>query len=159
QYYDERMKFFPLEATQNGDNRFNDKLPVDFTESYQAQLNDFFNNYLTRLTAFNRDRLSDKDKISYDIFKYEMEMSLRGLSLHYISSNVFMPIKDYTPFNQFTGLPLVLGQMGSGSGFQPFKTVQDYDNWIKRASAFSIWVDSAIIYFKKGIAAHYVLPK
>ncbi|HTS44278.1 MAG TPA: DUF885 domain-containing protein [Puia sp.] len=158
-YYEARMRLFPLEATQNGDNRYNDQLPADFTQSYQVQLNDFYGSYLNRINAFNRDRLNDNDKISYDIFKYEMETSLEGLSLHYSLSPSFGPDIYYVPFNQFWGLPLTMGELGSGTGFQPFKTVEDYDNWIKRASAFSAWADSAIIYFRKGIAAHYVLPK
>ncbi len=33
-YYEQRMRLFPIEATQNGDNRYNDKLPVDFTDGY-----------------------------------------------------------------------------------------------------------------------------
>ena len=49
--------------------------------------------------------------------------------------------------------------MGGGTGNQPFKTVADYDNWLQRASAFSAWADSAIVYFKKGIAINYTLPK
>ena len=158
-YYEDRMKLFPLEATQSGDNRYNDQLPVDFTESYGERLREFYNNYLTRLTAFNRDHLNDNDKISYDIFKREMEINLEGLSLHYSISTIFGPNMDYIPFNQFEGMPLMLGQMGSGTAFQPFKSVEDYDNWIKRATAFSTWTDSAIIYFKKGIASNYILPK
>lgn len=158
-YYEDRMKLFPLEATQNGDNRYNDLLPADFTESYHRLLYDFYSNYLNRLEALNRDRMNDNDKISYDIFKREMEISKEGLEMHYVESPIFMPNLDYIPFNQFEGLPLALGQLGSGAGFQPFKTVEDYDNWVKRATAFSAWTDSAIIYFKKGISAHYVLPK
>ncbi len=63
-----------------------------------------------------------------------------------------MPNIQYMPFNQFEGIPLFLGQMGSGSGIQPFNTVNDYDNWIKRASQFQAWTDSAIVYFRKGLA-------
>ena len=48
--------------------------------------------------------------------------------------------------------------MGSGSGAQPFNTVQDYDSWLKRAAAFPAWADSAILYFKKGITTGNVLP-
>ena len=48
--------------------------------------------------------------------------------------------------------------MGSGTGPQPFHTVQDYDNWIKRAGAFKAWADSAIVYFRKGMPTGYVLP-
>jgi len=147
-YFNERMQLFPLEATANGVNDYNDLLPADFTDSYRARLKDFYGNYLTYLTKFDREHLNDNDKISYDIFKREMDMALEGLTFN----------DNYIPFNQFWGLPLTLGQMGSGDGNQPFKTIADYDHWLKRAAAFSSWADSAIVYFKKGIAANYVLP-
>jgi uncharacterized protein (DUF885 family) len=75
-------------------------------------------------------------------------MSIEGLSFH----------DNYIPFQQFWGLPLTMGQLGSGDGFQPFKTEKDYTNWLARATVFGAWADSAIVYFKKGIAANYVLP-
>lgn len=148
QYYDERMHLFPLEATQNGDNRFNDIMYVDFTEEFHAKLKTFFQKNLDAVSAFKRDELNENDKISFDIFKREMEMSLEGLTYH----------DNYIPFQQFWGLPLFMGQLGTGDGNQPFKTVADYDNWIKRATVFNTWADSAIVYFKKGIAHNYVLP-
>jgi len=148
-YWEQRMQLFPLEATADGDNRYNDKLPADFTDGYRAKLNEFYNNYLSQLTKFDRSSLSDNDKISYDIFKHEMEMGIEGLTYH----------DNYIPFNQFWGLTLGFGQLGSGAGNQPFKTVKDYDDWISRATAFSDWADSAIVYFKKGIDTKYVLPK
>jgi len=151
-YYDERMHMFPLEATINGDNRFNNLLPADFTDSYRKKLTEFFNSYKNSLTTFDREQLNDNDKISYDILKYEIDISLEGLIKFY-------PFYDYMPFDQFNGTPLLLGQMGGGTGNQPFKTPTDYDNWLQRAAAFSSWTDSAIVYFKKGIALNYILPK
>ena len=66
---------------------------------------------------------------------------------------------NLTPFNQFSGMPLTIGQFGSGTVIQPFKTVKDYNNWLQRAGRFSAWADSAIIYFKKGMTEGIVLPK
>jgi uncharacterized protein (DUF885 family) len=151
-YYDERMHMFPLEATINGDNRFNNMLPADFTDSYRKKLIAFFNIWQNSLTTFDREQLNDNDKISYDILKYEIDISLEGLIKFY-------PFYDYMPFDQFNGTPLLLGQMGGGTGNQPFKTPMDYDNWLQRAAAFSSWTDSAIVYFKKGMALNYILPK
>ena len=156
-YFDERMQLFPLEATVNGDNRFNNLLPADFTESYRNKLKDFFTKNLDAIKKITKDGLNENDKISYDIFTYEMEMALQGLTLNYMGSS--LSGNSFEPFDQFTGVPLMLGQMGGGTGNQPFKTVTDYDNWLQRATAFSAWADSAIVYFKKGIAANYVLPK
>ena len=158
EYYNERMQLLPLEATANGDARFNNLLPADFTDSYRAKLKDFFTRYKTAISKFDPATLNDNDKNSYQIFIYEMDMGLAGLEVNFLGS----PDKNYNtymPFDQFNGVPLLLGQMGSGSGNQPFKTVADYDNWLERASAFSAWSDSAIVYFKKGSAKDYVLPR
>jgi len=156
-YYNKRMALLPVEATVNGDNRYNDQLPAEFTDGYRQKLADFFSANLNAVTQFNRDQLNETDRTSYDIFKREMEMSLEGLKLQYLPISVYT-VDGHLPFNQFWSLPLTIGQMGSGTGAQPFHTVQDYDNWLKRAGAFKAWADSAIVYFKKGIPAGYVLP-
>lgn len=148
-YYEKRMQLFPLEATANGDNRYNDLMPIDFTDSYRQKLHTFFSSYSDSIAQFKREELNEKDKWNYDVFKYEMTMSLEGLTYH----------DNYAPANQFYGLPLTFGQLGSGESNQPFKTVADYDNWLKRASHFTEWADSAIIYFKKGMGFGWVLPK
>lgn len=148
-YYDERMGYFPLEATANGDDRYNDYLPADFTDGYRDTLRQFFKKYLNEVSAYDREKMNRNDRISYDIFKREMEMSVEGLDFH----------ENYLPFSQFTGLPLTMGQMGSGSGNQPFKTAKDYRSWLQRMKSFNYWADSAIAYFRKGMATGYVWPQ
>ena len=148
-YYEDRLRLFPLEATGNGDSRYNDLLPIDFTDSYRATLNDFFSSNFNAVTKIEREGLSDQQKTYYDIFKREMEMSIEGLGNR----------DNLIPFQQFRGLTLTMGQLGSGEGNQPFKTAKDYDDWLKRITAFGNWADSAIVYFNKGMASGYVLPK
>ncbi|HEY0060150.1 MAG TPA: DUF885 domain-containing protein [Flavisolibacter sp.] len=148
-YWEKRMKLFPLEATQNGDNRYNHLLSLDISESFRDTLRKFYTDHLTQLGAYDRKKLGEKDGISYDIFKREMEMQLEGLKLD----------DHLIPFQQFWGLPLTMGQLGSGQGSQPFKTVQDYQNWIARAERFPLWADTAIANFKKGMSAGIVLPR
>jgi uncharacterized protein (DUF885 family) len=148
QYYAERMELFPLESTQAGDSLYNDRLNADFTDSHRQALKTFFKKYQTYLSKFDAEALNENDKISYNIFKYEMESSIKGLSFN----------DNLIPANQLESLPLTLGQLGSGDGSQPFKTVKDYDNWLSRAGKFSAWADSAIIYYKKGMAENVTLP-
>ncbi len=148
-YYEERLQLFPIEATMNGDNRYNDRLYIDFTDSYRSKLKEFYNNYLVYITHFEREHLNNNDQLSYDIFKREMEINLEGLRYH----------SNYMPLNQFESQHLLFGQLGSGSVIQPFKTVKDYEDWIKRATVFNAYADSAIVYFRKGIAANTVLPE
>jgi len=159
EYYQERMNFLPLEATQNGDVLKNDKLYADFTDSFRSKLKGLFEKYQIKIQKINTSELSENDKINYNIFKREMSVTLEGLSVGYFSTYVLYPEHQFMPFNQFGGIPLWLGQLGSGTGSQPFETIEDYNNWIKRATAFTAWSDSAIVYFRKGIKAGIVLPE
>jgi len=148
-YYEEGIKLSPVSATFNGDNRYNDQLPAEFTDSYRAVMAGYYKKYQSKLATFNRASLSENDQLSYDVLKWRLDISQEGLQHK----------DNRIPFSQFQGVPLTLAQLGSGSVGQPFKTVADYDTWLKRAGAFAAWADSAIVYFKKGIAEKIVLPR
>ncbi|GAA4383374.1 DUF885 family protein [Hymenobacter koreensis] len=148
-YWDERAKLHPLEATGQGDNRYNDQLPNDNTQAYREERRKFFQQYLDALQKFDRAKLSANDQVSYDIFRYEMRQRLEVLK----QPNWMMP------FNQFNGLPIALAQLGAGTGNQPFKTAQDYDNWLGRVRAYPVWADSAISNMRRGMRAGVVLPR
>lgn len=148
-YWQERSKLFPLDATFNGDNRYNDRLPNDQTQSYRDTLKRFYQSYLDSVKAYDRNQLTDENKISYDIFLYNMNMELKGLAL-----NTWM-----MPFSQFGDLPSFMAILGSGTSAQPFKTVKDYDNWLNRIKGFTVWADSAIGNARQGMATGVVLPK
>lgn len=155
-YFEQRMKLYPLEATQNGDNRYNDQLPVNITDAYKDTLRNFYTHYLNAVTAVDTSKLNSNDFISYKIFIREMKMQLKALDLNIITGDV----NNYQiPFQQFWGLPITMGQLGSGESYQPFKTEKDYYDWLSRMKQFSVWSDSAIIQFTKGIASGFVLPK
>ena len=149
QYWARQTKFFPLDATAQGDSTYNNVLPNDQTRAFRDSLAALYQSYQGRLAKFDRNALDENDKISYDMFQYEMQQRLQGLKLP-----TWM-----LPFNQFWGLPLTLGQYGSGQGNQPFKTVRDYDNWLGRAHGFPAWADSAIGNFRQGMRLGVVLPK
>jgi uncharacterized protein (DUF885 family) len=149
QFWEKQSRLDPVSATAQGDNRFNDQLPNDQTQAYRDTLRTFYQDYLTRLEKFDPATLDENDKVSYDIFKYDVQQRLAGLKL-----NTWM-----MPFQQFWGLPISLGQYGSGQSIQPFKTVKDYDNWLGRVQGFTVWADSAIGNFRRGMKAGVVLPK
>jgi uncharacterized protein (DUF885 family) len=149
EYTEDSYRIFPLTATFNGDPRYNDLLPASFTDSNLELQKAFYNKFLNGLKKFDRNTLNDNDKISYDIFKRDLEIALEGFSYK----------TNLVPFTQFSGLQFTLAQLGAGTGAQPFKTVKDYEDWLNRAKKFAAWSDSAIIYFKKGIAQNFVLPK
>jgi uncharacterized protein (DUF885 family) len=148
-YWDEQAKLFPLAATTQGDNRYNDQLPNDQTRAFRQKEQRFFQQYLTALQKFDRARLSAADQVSYDVFRYQLETDLTGLK----------QIRWMMPFGQAGGLPQSMAQLGSGTGAQPFKTAKDYDNWLGRVHGFTAWADSAIANFRTGMSQGVVLPR
>ena len=148
-YSEEEARLFPLGATTQGDNRYNDQLPNDQTRAQRQLVRDFYQRSLARLGQVNRAGLGASDQTSYDILTYSLNQRLAG----YAFNNWMMP------FNQFGGLPATLAQLGAGTGAQPFKTVRDYDNWLARAGQFPAWADSAIANFRQGLTAGVVLPQ
>lgn len=148
-YHEERLRHFPLDATFAGDNRYNDILPNNITEAFRDSLRAFYNNYKKQLLRYDQTELSKNDKMSYDILMWECDINLEGLTFP----------AHFLPIDQFWTMQLTIGQFASGSSAQPFKTVQDYENWLKRLDAFTIWCDTAVVNMQKGIKTGFVLPK
>ncbi|PJB12888.1 MAG: DUF885 domain-containing protein [Flavobacteriales bacterium CG_4_9_14_3_um_filter_40_17] len=148
-YYEASLKLNPLSATFAGDNRYNDLLSNNLTQSFKDKALAVFNNFKDSLNLYPDDKLTDEEKTSKAILLWELDQNIHSFDF----KNELMPI------NQFSSLQLMMGQLGSGSGAQPFKTVQDYRNWLKRLDSFTVWIDTAQANMKKGVGQGYVLPK
>lgn len=149
QYHEERLKLFPIDATYAGDNRYNDLLPNTLTIEYRDQVKDFFTHYKEQLKAFDREKLSEDDRMSVDILQWECDITLDGLKFN----------DHLMPINQFSSLHLYIGQFASGSSIQPFKTVKDYDDWLSRLNSYVAWCDTAVANMKRGVKEGYTIPK
>jgi uncharacterized protein (DUF885 family) len=148
-YYQEGLKQNPLQATVIGDERYNDLLPNDGTMALMEAYKKFNQQFLDSLKNYDRASLNANDQLSYDVLKDQLEINMEGAKFHF----------EYLPFNQMNSLPLIIAQFGSGTGAQPFKKVKDYEDWLKRVTAFSVWVDTAIGNLKLGVKAGIVFPK
>ena len=62
------------------------------------------------------------------------------------------------PIDQFWSINLLIGQFASGASAQPFKTKDDYNNWLKRVAVFVTWCDTAIANMREGMEQGLVLP-
>jgi uncharacterized protein (DUF885 family) len=147
-YYEDRLQYFPLEATAIADERYNDTLPAEISESYREKLKVFYKKYQDEIKNLDTAALNDQEKLSYDVFKREMYIQLEGLKFK----------DNLMPVNQFWGMHLTFPVLGSGEGNQPFKSVKDYDNFLGRINDFAAYVDTAIFNMRKGMQEGYVQP-
>jgi uncharacterized protein (DUF885 family) len=148
-YFNDKNALNPLDGTQNGQNQYNDQLQFEMTDSYRKKQAIFYDIYQNKITAFDYESLSNEEKNSYDIIKWEVQV---GKDLLKQNGNLM-------PVHQFWGTHLTIAQFAGGESAQPFKTEKDYKNFLKRINLYSIWIDSAMVYMKKGINNKMVLPK
>jgi len=148
-YWEASLKLNPITATFIGDARYNDQLPNFFTAEYRRQQHDFNQSWLDKAEAIDGSVLEGQARISYDIFVRERRLSLEGERFP-----VWM-----LPIDQFSSFASFVPMLGSGSSVQPFKTVADYDNWLKRGGAMPAIFDQAIANMREGIKAGVVQPK
>ncbi|WP_323788103.1 DUF885 domain-containing protein [Psychroserpens sp.] len=148
-YYQDGLKLNPLNATSAGDHRYNDQLPNVLSDEYVQQIKDYYQNYKTKLNSFDDTELTKNQQLSKQVLNWECEMSLASFAFN----------EDLMPINQMWSLQLNIGQLAGGTSSQPFKTMEDYNNWLKRMDGYLEWMNSAEEKMKKGIELGYVLPK
>ncbi|WP_084087060.1 DUF885 domain-containing protein [Aerolutibacter daejeonensis] len=149
QYWEEQLKLNPLAATFQGDPRYNDQLPNFFSAEYRAQGRAFTERWLRTVESVGSEGLEGQDLLSYEIFVRDAKMSLEG--------ERFPGWQQ--PINQFYNFAAMAVQLGSGTGAQPFKTVQDYDNWRKRGARIPELFDQAVANSREGMQSGVVQPR
>ena len=148
-YYEGYLKMYPLEATMQGDSRYNDLLSNNISSEFISKEIEFYTDTQKKLKSIDYDDLSDEQKTVYDVLDYTLKDKIERYAYH----------PELLPFSQFEGLQLDFPLLGSAEGNQPFKTTKDYDNWLKRIDAFVIWMNTAEKNFREGMKQNVVLPK
>ena len=149
QYWEETLKLNPVQATFQGDPRYNDQLPDFGSAEYRGKLHAFTERWLNTVQGVGSDGLRGQDLLSYEIFVRGAKNSLEGEQF----PGWMMPI------NQMSSIASYAVMLGSGSSAQPFKTVKDYDNWLARGNRLPQLFDTDIANMRAGIKAGVVQPR
>jgi uncharacterized protein (DUF885 family) len=148
-FYEAELKLKPIEATERGEEKYNNSFPNILSDEYRHKIKVHYTNYLNQLKEFDDSSLSESEKMSKEVLKWECEINLKGQEFR----------QDYFPINQMWTVNLKMGQFASGTSAQPFKTVKDYQNWLQRVKEYLVWLATAKEKMKEGMANGYVLPK
>ena len=148
-YYQETLKLYPLNATSQGDDRYNNFLPNDLTNDFRDDEKTLYTNYKNYLSDFDNNLLNTEDLLSKKVLMWECDRNLERLNFN----------EYFTPINQMWTLQLNMGQYAAGLSAQPFKTTDDYNNWLSRIDDYIIWLNTAELRMREGIENGQVLPK
>jgi prolyl oligopeptidase len=143
-YWEFILKENPTFATYLGDHRYDNWLEDVSSEAYQNRI-DRFRKLLTELKGFKKP-VSGEDQLNYDLFKRELLLQIEGAEYH----------PYLLPITQQTGPHIDLPQLTT---YHPFKTLQDYANYISRLTQFRRVFDQTITNLKTGIDRKIVQPR
>tara|TARA_Y100001972_G_scaffold125960_1_gene178419 strand:+ start:577 stop:2376 length:1800 start_codon:yes stop_codon:yes gene_type:complete len=154
-FYEESLNLDPIIGNSMGVTGKMDTLPNYLTNKHSQLTQSHFNSFLIELNKYDADKLSGDDLLNYEILKWYCETLLETdpTYVNFFISNKMLPIDQFLP------LSTLITMMGTGSSFQPFNTVQDYDNWLSRLQDYSMWLDQALINMQRGLELGYKLPK
>lgn len=148
-YWEAELKRNPIQATFVGDNRYNDQLPNFFAPSYRTEGIAISKDWLKKFQAIDASDLDGQTRLSYDIMVRSLKLELEGSEFR----------TDLMPLNQFSNIIASFAQLGSGTSAQPFKTVKDYDNWLKRADKMPELITQMQANMREGVKISMVPPK
>ena len=149
-YYEDGLRLNPISATTAGDMRYNDQFPDFLSPAYEDSLRNYYTNYKLAALEIDDSSLSESEKMSKDILLWECNINLESMNFDNAK---------YMPIDQMWSVNLFMGQLASGASSQPFKTVEDYENWLRRVDGFLTWIKSAERNMREGMELGYVLPK
>lgn len=143
---DERqLALNPISGLFRGDMRRADRLGDYLTDAqFLASRTDTLLN-LAKLDQIDRSKLNDTDKLSYDVFKYNQEQSLKSMTDEIRALTIVRPV------NHFSGFHTFYPTFASGKGAAPFKTVEDYENNLSRHQDYVDISERAIERFRQGM--------
>ena len=141
------LRLNPLSALFRGDLRYADRLGDFLLPEYNAALRKQAQDNLAALARIDCAALSETDQIAYDVFKYNQEEALKGLTPEILA------LTEVRPVNHFFGFHTFYPNIESGSGAAPFKTVKDYENAISRHGEYVELTDRSIAKFREGMGS------
>jgi len=148
-YFEEFLKLAPLFATSIGDYRYDDQLAIVISEEQRGRRRALYRDYQSKIATIPRERLEADDRLILAVFERTLARNLEALRFN----------QHLQPVRQLNSMPVDFPIIGSGTGLHPFKSVTDYDNFLKRIDRFSVWVDTAIANMRKGVEVGIVQPR
>ena len=134
----------PLWASYLGDRRFNHLWP-DISPAALASRQAHRETVLKDLAAIPRDQLTPADRLNYDLFRHQYQMTVESFQhrQHLIRTSTLDGVQ---------GTEFIVDSLS-------FKTVKDFDDWLARLDAFPAYMDQNIVLMREGMKTNVLLPK
>ncbi|MGH7700565.1 MAG: DUF885 domain-containing protein [Gemmatimonadales bacterium] len=135
----------PLFATEVGEHRYDDRLPA-VTRDDEARRARARAEFLERLRAIDRARLGTQDRVSYDVFRRQLEDRIAEFEFGAYRA----------PLTADYGFHMGLADLPNRV---PLATTRDYENYLARLRAVPAYVDQHVALLREGLATGFTVPR
>lgn len=148
-----QLRRAPLEALLSGDKRFADRFGEPLSDTrikmeYEEKKSEY-----ERLKRIDRDNLGTMERITYDVFDYQLRHDLKG------HEEGLRRIQTLSPLDAFYGAQAAFGDIASGKGGVAFDSIKDYENGLARLEGFARHMYQLIDKLRAGVDNGYVQPR
>ncbi len=142
--------YHPFTASERGLRQYDRVLANDIGEEYRGGMNALCVRYRAELRRIDPSALTEQERLTRDILEHQLDTCIESLAFPW----------HLLPVNQ-TGRPWPgsFPVVGAGRGRHPFKTVQNYEDFLGRIDGFVTWMDTAIANMRVGIERGVTQPR
>lgn len=149
-YFADRMELDPLQASMLlADPAYEGRLAITIAPAEIARARALNQRVERELAALPPATLGPAARLSHELLAREVREALEGDAF----PDHLMPI------DQYGGLPLALANLAAGDQFQPLKTAQDHENYLRRLDRLPAYVTQAIANMREGMARGITRPR
>ncbi|RQP25922.1 DUF885 domain-containing protein [Piscinibacter terrae] len=149
-YYEAQARFDPIySATLQGDNRFDDQLPIGIAPGERRQRFAMYRDVLRQLARIPRGQLPAADALTHDLLAYELKSRLGFERFN----------DDLLPLQHLGAVPIQLATFASGQAEQPLQTVAQHEAYLRRIARLPAWIDQAMVNMREGMRRGIVQPR
>lgn len=162
EFYDFKKGINPIEATKAGYHDYNDTIANYISYDYILHLKDRYTYFLEEIGKYDSTQISAADYMSMRVLEWDCTVKLEGVMnpMVTVASPIYdLPSFELMPLFQIQSLHLYVAQLAGGTSVQPFKSIEDYNNWLSRLEDYITFIDTAIEKMKVGMDRGVVLPK
>ena len=140
-----RLQENPDLAVSMGKAEYAGKLPA-VSAADELRRAEFDRGLLQRLAAVDREKLSETDRVNYDVFKFILENRVAEVE----HESYLTPISSEGGF--YTSFLFMIGDL-------PFENAKDYQNYLSMLAAFTDYTNQHIELMREGLRKGKTLPK
>jgi uncharacterized protein (DUF885 family) len=149
-YEREARPYYPFTASESGLHQYDRVLANSIGADYRKGLAEICSRYLAAVRQIDAATLGEPERLTRDIFEFNLDVCGERLRLPW----------HLLPIDQVgRSLPSDFPVIGSGRGIHPFKTRQNYEDFLGRVDGFVVWIDTAIANMRTGIERGITLPR